>query len=182
MNGVIFMNKEISVQYAYKKDGKGERHGDSAERMLAAQARKHNVQPSVQPLPPQLLAAPTPSAPPVIPPAVDPRMMNGTPPVHPSGFAPPPATYHNVPPPTQQRPPPPVTPLPPPPSGLPARPPPSNAGYGGPTNFPMPGFGGAAPQAPPPGFPTPPGFVPPGQAAPGTLPPGFQQPPTYNRR
>jgi hypothetical protein len=50
MNGQYLMNKEISVQYAYKKDGKGERHGDQAERMLAAQARKHNVQPQGQQL------------------------------------------------------------------------------------------------------------------------------------
>ncbi|PGG98546.1 splicing factor 3B subunit 4 [Blastomyces parvus] len=55
MNGQYLMNKEVSVQYAYKKDGKGERHGDQAERMLAAQARKHNVQPQAQALPPQLV-------------------------------------------------------------------------------------------------------------------------------
>ncbi|DAA79524.1 TPA_exp: Uncharacterized protein A8136_0297 [Trichophyton benhamiae CBS 112371] len=61
MNGQYLMNKEISVQYAYKKDGKGERHGDQAERMLAAQARKHNVQPQPQqPIPPQFAGgAPT---------------------------------------------------------------------------------------------------------------------------
>ena len=58
------MNKEISVQYAYKKDGKGERHGDQAERMLAAQARKHNVQPTPQQMPaPLLMNGPTPLAP-----------------------------------------------------------------------------------------------------------------------
>ncbi|PCG98745.1 Nucleotide-binding, alpha-beta plait [Penicillium occitanis (nom. inval.)] len=55
MHGQYLMNKEVSVQYAYKKDGKGERHGDEAERMLAAQARRHNVQPQTQPLPPQML-------------------------------------------------------------------------------------------------------------------------------
>lgn len=60
MNGQYLMNKEISVQYAYKKDGKGERHGDQAERLLAAQARKNNVQLPTQTLPPQLFA---PSAP-----------------------------------------------------------------------------------------------------------------------
>ena len=56
------MNKEISVQYAYKKDGKGERHGDQAERTLAAQAKKHNVQPITQPLPAGLFAPLAPSA------------------------------------------------------------------------------------------------------------------------
>lgn len=184
MNGTIFMNKEISVQYAYKKDGKGERHGDAAERMLAAQARKHNVQPTPQPQPPQMANGPPANTPNAIPVGIDPRMMNGTPPVPPAGFAPPPQMgYHSVPPPNQQRPPHAISPLPPPPTGLPARPPPSNAGYGGPSGFPMPGFGGAPPAAPPPGFPTPPpGFGAPGQAPPGAMPPGFQQPPAYGRR
>ncbi|KAL8811058.1 MAG: hypothetical protein Q9200_002086, partial [Gallowayella weberi] len=63
MNGQYLMNKEISVQYAYKKDGKGERHGDQAERMLAAQARKHNVQPAAQPIPVGLFTGGAPSAP-----------------------------------------------------------------------------------------------------------------------
>lgn len=45
MNGQFLMNKAISVQYAFKKDGKGERHGTSAERLLAAQARKNNALP-----------------------------------------------------------------------------------------------------------------------------------------
>ena len=50
LNGQYLMNKEISVQYAYKKDGKGERHGDQAERTLAAEAKKHlvqNINPSI---------------------------------------------------------------------------------------------------------------------------------------
>lgn len=42
MNGQYLMNKAISVQFAFKKDGKGERHGSQAERLLAAQARKNN--------------------------------------------------------------------------------------------------------------------------------------------
>jgi len=38
------MNRAISVAYAYKKDGtKGERHGDAAERMLAAQRKTNSV-------------------------------------------------------------------------------------------------------------------------------------------
>ncbi|KAH0830246.1 hypothetical protein J3R83DRAFT_1606 [Lanmaoa asiatica] len=45
MNGQFLMNKAITVQYAFKKDGKGERHGTSAERLLAAQARKNNALP-----------------------------------------------------------------------------------------------------------------------------------------
>jgi len=39
------MNKPITVQYAFKKEGKGERHGTPAERLLAAQARKNNALP-----------------------------------------------------------------------------------------------------------------------------------------
>lgn len=39
MNGQFFGGKQVSVQYAFKKDGKGERHGTQAERLLAAQAK-----------------------------------------------------------------------------------------------------------------------------------------------
>ncbi|KAH8149316.1 uncharacterized protein LAJ45_06856 [Morchella importuna] len=62
MHNQFLMNKEINVQYAYKKDGKGERHGDQAERMLAAQAKKHNVQVTPQQLPAQLFAPTGPAA------------------------------------------------------------------------------------------------------------------------
>jgi splicing factor 3B subunit 4 len=51
MNGQFLMNKPITVQYAFKKDGKGERHGTAAERLLAAQARKNNALP-LAPRPP----------------------------------------------------------------------------------------------------------------------------------
>jgi len=47
MDGQFLMNKPVTVQYALKKDGKGERHGSVAERALAAQARKNA--PEVQP-------------------------------------------------------------------------------------------------------------------------------------
>ncbi|OCK84778.1 RNA-binding domain-containing protein [Lepidopterella palustris CBS 459.81] len=172
MNGQFLMNKEISVQYAYKKDGKGERHGDEAERTLAAQARKHNVEPMHQPIPQQMFAPPAPAA-----------MLNGDgrgahgAPSAPNGFhfGHPPSNYHNVPPQQHHQPPhrPPSAPLPPPPSGLPARPPPSQAGYGGPAGFVPQGFNSPAP---PPGFAAPPGFgPPPGHGAPPGLPPGFQR-------
>ena len=181
MNGQYLMNKDISVQYAYKKDGKGERHGDQAERLLAAQAKMHNVVPEVQPLPPQLLMnGMMPPGPPVMmdgPPTPVAQQMPGPPPGMPAGFGGRPnGNYQNVPPPQQRRP---NAPLPPPPSGLPQRPPPSQAGYGGPQDFLPPGF------APPPsqGFPTqmPPGFGPPGGvpgATPG-LPTGFMPPPGF---
>ncbi|KAM3417183.1 hypothetical protein BST61_g5443 [Cercospora zeina] len=64
MHGQYLMNKEITVQYAYKKDGKGERHGDAAERALAAQARKHGVEVAIPALPAALvMPSGTPSAP-----------------------------------------------------------------------------------------------------------------------
>ncbi|KAK9849405.1 uncharacterized protein MYU51_014303 [Penicillium brevicompactum] len=159
MNGQYLMNKQVSVQYAYKKDGKGERHGDEAERMLASQARKHNVAPTTQQLPPQVprpgpgvgIAAP----PPVMANGDGSRSMGHMPPQTPDFGMPMP--YQNLPP---HRPvPPPAPSLNTPPPGLPARPPPSQGGYGGPQSFIPPGYG-------------PPGFGPPG----GTpqLPPGFQ--------
>ncbi|KAJ5932707.1 hypothetical protein N7516_007196 [Penicillium verrucosum] len=149
MNGQYLMNKQVSVQYAYKKDGKGERHGDEAERMLAAQARKHNVQPPTQ-QPPQFPgAAPGVSATPV--------MSNGDS-SRPLGTAPPhtPDLGMNR-----------------------ARPPPSQAGYGGPQSFLPPGFNGAGQPPFVPQAATPPGFAPPGFGPPAgapSLPPGFQQP------
>lgn len=36
MNGQFYSNKIINVEYAYKKETKGERHGSAAERLLAA--------------------------------------------------------------------------------------------------------------------------------------------------
>lgn len=52
MNGQYIMSKPITVNYAYKRDGKGERHGDEAERLLAEQAKKNNYQLPIQPPPP----------------------------------------------------------------------------------------------------------------------------------
>jgi splicing factor 3B subunit 4 len=144
MHGQYMMNKQISVQYAYKKDGKGERHGDEAERMLAKQAKAHGVAPAVQPLPAHLFQLPQ-SAP----------MATGAN-MHSNGSGMP----QNGPGGGYGRPGPPggVPSLPPAPSGLPARPP-----SGAPVNFypPPPGFGGPAPNGPPPGFPPPPGYGPP---------------------
>ena len=179
MNGQYLMNKQVSVQYAYKKDGKGERHGDEAERVLDAQARKHNVRPPTQVPPPQFPGAgpgavATPTG---VPNGDAARPMSTGPPTPMTAGG-----YQNVPPPNRPMPPAPSLATPPP--GLPARPPPSQAGYGGPQSFLPPGFNGAGQQppfppqgAPPPGF-APPGFGPPA-GAPGAappLPPGFQQP------
>ncbi|KAJ1908703.1 Spliceosome-associated protein 49 [Tieghemiomyces parasiticus] len=46
MDGQYLANKPVTVNYALKKDGKGERHGSAAERLLASQAKN---QPSAQP-------------------------------------------------------------------------------------------------------------------------------------
>lgn len=56
MNGQFLMNKAITVQYAFKKEGKGERHGTPAERLLAAQARKNNALPVAARPPPAPMA------------------------------------------------------------------------------------------------------------------------------
>ena len=40
MSGQFLCNRPITVSYAFKKDGKGDRHGTAAERLLAAQAKK----------------------------------------------------------------------------------------------------------------------------------------------
>ncbi|KAJ2716603.1 Spliceosome-associated protein 49 [Coemansia spiralis] len=45
MDGQYLANKPVAVSYAFKKDAKGERHGSAAERLLAAQAAKHNPPP-----------------------------------------------------------------------------------------------------------------------------------------
>ncbi|KAL3448627.1 hypothetical protein BJX65DRAFT_67722 [Aspergillus insuetus] len=193
MNGQYLMNKQVSVQYAYKKDGKGERHGDQAERMLAAQARKHNVRPPTQSIPPQFTAPATPIVPGAMPNGDASRPMSTGPPDQGMGMGrgpiPPPPNVgfpSNMAPLSQSqgRPVPPPASLATPPPGLPARPPPSQAGYGGPQTFLPPGFNNPsqgphfpAQAAPPPGF-APPGFgPPPGNAGPPPpLPPGFQQP------
>jgi splicing factor 3B subunit 4 len=145
MHGQYMMNKQISVQYAYKKDGKGERHGDEAERMLAKQAKAHGVAPAVQPLPAHLFQLP-----PTAPMATGPNMLphGSGPPGGPNG----PGSGFGRPGPPGGMPP----SLPPAPSGLPARPP-----SGAPVNFygPPPGFGGQPPNGAPPGF-GPPGFTP----------------------
>ncbi|KAI8940760.1 hypothetical protein NX059_002025 [Plenodomus lindquistii] len=174
MHGQYMMNKQISVQYAYKKDGKGERHGDEAERMLAKQAKAHGVAPAVQPLPAHLFQLPAgangvPTGPgmgadtrgaPVAPsgPAGFGGPPNGAPgygaPTGPPGYGAPNGSYGR---------PPAVPPggppsLPPPPSGLPARPP-----SGAPSSYypPPPGFNNGPPPGFPPTYGAPPGFAPP---------------------
>ncbi len=44
MNGQFLANRPVSISYAYKKETKGERHGDAAERLLAANRPKDIVE------------------------------------------------------------------------------------------------------------------------------------------
>ncbi|RPA87426.1 RNA-binding domain-containing protein [Ascobolus immersus RN42] len=178
MNGQYLMNKQIHVEYAFKKDGKNERHGDAAERLLAAQARKHNVQIAGSAIPPTIFGAPTgpaagmggpmPGMAPMgmgaVPPMAPRSMMQQQPPVptgpYGGGYQQPPQQMGYA---QQPQYPPrgpsgiPTGPAGAPPQGLPTRPPPSRpAGYPPPQQY----------SQPPP---MPPGFVPTGPAA-GNLP------------
>ena len=197
MHGQYLMNKEITVQYAYKKDGKGERHGDEAERQLARNAKLHGVEVMIPAMPASLVM---PNNVPSAPNGMGNGYPNGAPPVRAPqpppaynyGGYPPQGGYANMPPPSpvgqqpngrtplppqqfpgapQGGPPNRGYPLQPPPggAGLPARPPPSAAGYGGPQVVPSMGM----PPGAPPGFAQgmpPPGFQPPGPPA------GFRPP------
>jgi splicing factor 3B subunit 4 len=49
MNGQFLMNRKIVVQYAYKKDSPGERHGNPTERLLAFQLKNKELQTQVKP-------------------------------------------------------------------------------------------------------------------------------------
>lgn len=202
LHGQYILSKEVSVQYAFKKDGKGERHGDEAERELAAQAKKRNLVPEAQALPPAFMNGPPQSAPPPMAAAgFDPASMGGAMPpmgappqmMPPVGFAPPqrgPSPYNTAHPPGPPGGPPrPAAPLPPAPSGLPARPPLAQPGYQNPADFHPGSFrppGGSPaqgfPVAPPPGFPAPPGATGTPPPPPGFMPPGFQPPPGFPRR
>ncbi|EFY88054.1 splicing factor 3b subunit 4 [Metarhizium acridum CQMa 102] len=68
LDGQYMLSKEVSVQYAFKKDGKGERHGDEAERELAKQAKKRNIVPEAQALPAFVTQQSQPQQPPPPPP------------------------------------------------------------------------------------------------------------------
>lgn len=205
MNGQYLMNKEITVQFAYKKDGQGVRHGDQAERAIAAAAKKHGVGVAPAVLPASLVGPTNPA-----PAATPAPYANGYPPPVYSGgygrpavptppqvgyggypaYAPPPIPYQQMPvpiatgvvngsgPDRQYA----QSPLQAPPTGagLPPRPPPSMAGYGGPVHAPgmQQNFQGA-PGGPPPGLP-PPGLPPQGMP-PGFGPPPMGLPPTHGR-
>ncbi|KAI5899211.1 hypothetical protein EV122DRAFT_261293 [Schizophyllum commune] len=164
MNGQFLMNKAITVQYAFKKDGKGERHGTSAERLLAAQARKNNALPMGARPPPGAmgfngpyqgqfagaLAAPPPPPPPgFAPQQIMPPMGMGMPMgMPPPGMAPPGMAPPGMPP--GMAPPGMGPPGMMPPGMMPPPPPPNMPVYGGFAPPPPPGFGGQIPQMGPP--------------------------------
>lgn len=170
MNGQFLMNKAITVQYAFKKDGKGERHGTAAERLLAAQARKNNALPVASRPPPAPMAFGAPGMGGMAPPGYAQPYQAGqfagalAAPPPPPGFTPQqtamapmgmPMGMGGVPPPPpmgmpmgmQMQP---GMGMPPPPPGMPVYP-----GYGAPPMGP-PGYGG-------PGYPPPPMQQPMGQ-------------------
>lgn len=144
MHGQYLMNKEITVQYAYKKDGKGDRHGDDAERALAAQARKHGVELAIPALPAALIM---PNGAPSAPQSMTPVNMtgaNGYPVGPPNGMG----------------------------RGPTPQPPPAYGGYQGYTPSPVPPHMPSAPPPygmPPNGMPQPPPSLP--QQPPQGLPP-----------
>ncbi|KAF8471975.1 hypothetical protein BDZ91DRAFT_677306 [Kalaharituber pfeilii] len=188
MNGQYLMNKEVSVQYAYKKDGKGERHGDQAERLLAAQARKNNVQIATQQLPPQLFAPTAPAAAVASVPAVAPQIpvapaaMAGS--HHPRGPPAMPTQHSSMP---YHPPPPPPAPAPAAAPHIPRPPPTGPAAHSAPPTGPSSTLppAGLPPRPPPPvGFQQPHSFHPPQPSSYGagfgqtsTQPSGFHPPP-----
>ncbi len=202
MNGQYLLSKAITVEYAYKKDGKGERHGDEAERKLASEGKKHNIVPEQQALPSAYhMTAPAATGANAVPASngfPDPTSLppgGGPPPMmHPMGAPPPgfgpPVGGAGIPgrgPPPHFNGPPAGARLPPGPSGLPARPPPSQTGYNGPVGDFHPGgptFRGGPPGPPgPPGPGGPPQMYPPPMGPPagfpGAPPPGQGPPPGF---
>lgn len=116
MNGQFLCNKPITVQYSFKKDGKGERHGTPAERLLAMQAKKAGItvaqaaaasagqqpSPHLPPNPAMMgygMMPPPPGYPPHIPYGY-PQMMppNAGQPYPPQAHYPPPQYYQGYPP------------------------------------------------------------------------------------
>lgn len=149
LSGTYLLSQQVTVQFAFKRDGKGERHGDKSERELAMQAKKRNVVPEAQPLPPGFLT-PAPSAP-------QPQVVPA--PLAPAGFAPPlgmlpPGMPHmgaagaGPPPPLHMGPPPPGFAPPPPQQHHQRGPPPSQQPYSGPPP-PPPHAGSGRANAPP---------------------------------
>jgi len=139
MNGQFLMNKAITVQYAFKKDGKGERHGTSAERLLAAQARKNNALPvAARPPPAPITFGARPPMPGFQGPYQGQFAGVLAQPPPPPGFTPQQTIMPGMAPPPMA-----------PPMGMGMAPPPGMGMYGGFPPPPPPGFGGGFPPPPP---------------------------------
>eukprot|EP00617_Octactis_speculum_P013555 CAMPEP_0185767476 /NCGR_PEP_ID=MMETSP1174-20130828/43967_1 /TAXON_ID=35687 /ORGANISM="Dictyocha speculum, Strain CCMP1381" /LENGTH=348 /DNA_ID=CAMNT_0028451713 /DNA_START=59 /DNA_END=1105 /DNA_ORIENTATION=+ len=158
MNGQYLCNRPIQVQYAFKKDAQGERHGSQAERMLAANNPNRMLKPHTM-----FAAAPTgaPGMPPPPPPGMPPPPPPGL------GIPPPPPSGMGMPP-LPPAPPMGMPPPPPPPMGMMPPPPPPMGMMGQMRHQGMP--------LPPPGMPPPPPGMPPMPPPPG-MPPGMPPPP-----
>lgn len=78
MNGQFLCNRPVHVSYAFKKDTKGEKHGSTAERLIAANRPQEGPQPMV-PMPVPMVPAAIPMMPPLpgmaMPPAPPPAPM-----------------------------------------------------------------------------------------------------------
>lgn len=91
MHGQYLCNRQIVVQYAYKKDSNGERHGSQAERLLAS-SNPNAIQPHTRfaTLPGTNQFMPPPMPPPPMPPSMPPPPPSSMPPPPPSIPPPPP--------------------------------------------------------------------------------------------
>lgn len=177
MNGQYLSSKPLHVGYAFKRDGsKGERHGSTAERMLATSLQSGDSRPNMlfaaepktagaaasaqSSAPPPMMMAPPSSSPPpgafmpppgapiARPPIGGPGMM--PPPPMPYGMPPPPNAFGGMPPPPMGGPPNGYPMMPPPPSGYPGAQPPHMM------MPPPPMHMGGMPPPPPGGMPPPP--------------------------
>jgi len=136
MSGQHLMNRPLVVQYAYKKDTKGERHGTPAERLLAAQRRALMETEAATARPHTLFSTgPQPLGPAAPPPGSGPGMP--LPPIPPMMGFPPPGMGG--------------LPMPPPPIPASMAGPPPGAWHG-PPGMPPPPFPGAYLPPPPPGY------------------------------
>jgi splicing factor 3B subunit 4 len=194
MDGQYLMNRPVAVSFAYKKDGtRGERHGDAAERMLAAQRKQNSVSSQAldrmfpgeniranamamfrPPQPPPSFGQP-PSLPsfPTAPPSMRPQI-----PPAPQGMSRPQMPQMPMPPQPPQPPRPPVPPTPPqqpqmprPPTGMPQMPP--GFMFPGRPGMPMPGMPFNPMGMPPMGMPPGMGMPPMGMPPMGMMPPGM---------
>lgn len=123
MNGQYLANRSIVVQYAFKRESQGERHGSQAERMLAAsnpqKAKPHTAFAGTETDMSTMGYG--------MPPMMPPQYMPGMYPPPPSHMPMPPPPSH-MPPPTGQMPPYPGQ-MPPPPPNMSYPPPPPPHGY-----------------------------------------------------